>query len=273
MLGIGLGLTTNKTAAAASGYSAEATAYFAAMSVAPDATRKGHLNTLIAALKTAGVWAKLDALYIMAAHDAQAARVNAVNPASVATTSGTLTFTTDRGYAGNGTTGYMSTGFNPSTASNPKFTQNSAHMGAWSRTAGNSGAEVGTIIAAASPGSAAVSTNVFGNSRVYVNSGNSFEAVANSPATAHICWSRTGAATTPCYRNASLVVTSTLASVAPGNSEILLAAANSSTTGTITPVNYCSNQIMFVHWGSQLSGAEVTALYNALDTYKTAVGA
>ena len=127
-------------------YEAEALTYFAAMSVAPDDTRKGHLNTLIASLKTAGVWAKLDGLYIMAAHDAQAARVNAVNPASVATANGTITFTTDRGYAGNGTTGYLNTGFNPTTAPSPKYARNSAHMGAWSRTAVNAGVEIGVDI-------------------------------------------------------------------------------------------------------------------------------
>ena len=40
--------------------------------------RSGYeIKTLVDSLKSAGVWAKLDALYLLAAHDAQAARLNA----------------------------------------------------------------------------------------------------------------------------------------------------------------------------------------------------
>ena len=253
-------------------YEAEALTYFAAMSVAPDDTRKGHLNTLIASLKTAGVWAKLDGLYIMAAHDAQAARVNAVNPASVATANGTITFTTDRGYAGNGTTGYLNTGFNPTTAPSPKYARNSAHMGAWSRTAVNAGAEIGVACGLGTPATAQILSNVFGSSRVYTNNGNSVIAFANSPTT-HICWSRTGSNTAPYYSNAALQGTDVNGSVVLANAEFLISAQNQSTTGTVTPGAYCQNQIMFTHFGQSLSGAEVTAMYNALSAYKTAVGA
>jgi hypothetical protein len=55
---------------------AEATALIARMTIAPNARRKRAIDTLIGALKTAGVWTKLDTFYVMAAHDAASARLN-----------------------------------------------------------------------------------------------------------------------------------------------------------------------------------------------------
>jgi hypothetical protein len=127
------------------GNEAETTTLLAAMSSQPDATRTTAINTLIAALKTAGIWAKLDVLYILAAHDAQAARLNWKTPASfTATAVNTPTFTTDRGYNGNGSTSYLTTGFTPSTHAT-QMTQNSASVFAWNRTAraGATGAACG----------------------------------------------------------------------------------------------------------------------------------
>jgi hypothetical protein len=91
-------------------YDADAEAYFAAMSVEPDATRKGLLNDLIVGLKADSVWTKITWLSVLAAHDAQAARVNIKTPAQVATAINSPTFTTDLGYAGDGATSYLDTG-------------------------------------------------------------------------------------------------------------------------------------------------------------------
>ena len=53
-----------------------ATALFARMTVQPDNTRKALINSTIVGLKASGIWAKADALYVTAAHDAQSARLN-----------------------------------------------------------------------------------------------------------------------------------------------------------------------------------------------------
>jgi hypothetical protein len=92
-------------------YDADAEAYFAAMSVEPDATRKGLLNDLIVGLKADSIWAKLLGLWVFAAHDEQAARVNAKTPAQVLTAVNSPAFTTDRSYAGDGATSYLATSF------------------------------------------------------------------------------------------------------------------------------------------------------------------
>ena len=60
------------------GYTPQAKALFAAMSAKPTPTRMNLYNGLILSLRTSGLWANLDALYLMAAHDEQAGRLNIV---------------------------------------------------------------------------------------------------------------------------------------------------------------------------------------------------
>lgn len=55
---------------------AETDALVARMEIAPSAARKKLIDDLIVELKSWGIWQKLDLLYILAAHDAQAARLN-----------------------------------------------------------------------------------------------------------------------------------------------------------------------------------------------------
>lgn len=251
-------------------YSPEALAYFAAMSVQPDDTRKALLNTLINTLISGGVWAKLDWLTIMAAHDAQAARINAKTPAEVATVVNSPTFTTDRGYTGDGATSYLNTGVNPSTAISPNYVQNSCHMGVW----------IGTNVQSGSQ-------NDLGNVYAMMNSRNNPNALRYTPqlsgvivstyaattSIGHSMWRRTTSLLHAAYRDGVEVHTGSNASLAVPNSSILLCASNSSTTGTITPVNYSARRVQAAHWGAQLSAGEITTLYNALATYMTAVGA
>lgn len=85
-------------AAATPAYTAEAVALFAAMSVQPDATRKGLINACIVSLKASGVWAKEDWLVVFAAHDEQAGLLNWKDPSQSFSKVGLVTFTTDRGF-------------------------------------------------------------------------------------------------------------------------------------------------------------------------------
>lgn len=111
-------------------YEAEATALFAAMTVQPDATRKGLINAAILTMKNGGAWALLGGLWVFAAHDPQARLLNWVNPAgTVATEQGTVTGTTDRGYTSDASTGYIDTGLAWNTI--PGVAQNSAHVGGY----------------------------------------------------------------------------------------------------------------------------------------------
>src|SRR5882724_11855738 len=57
-------------------FDTDALALFDAMVPAPNAARKTLINTLILALKSAGIWTRLDVLYVTAAHAAQPATRN-----------------------------------------------------------------------------------------------------------------------------------------------------------------------------------------------------
>ena len=266
-LPIGLGIASPATSVS---YETESVAYFAAMSVQPDDTRKGLLNTLIATLKTGGVYANLDWLNINAAHDAQAARVNVITPSQVASAVNAPTFTTDRGYTGDGATSYLDTGWNPSTASSPKFVRDSCHMGVWCGTNVQSSAmtDVGNVFAM-------MNSRNNPNAIRYTPQLSGVIGTTYAPTTSvgHSMWQRTTSLLHEVARDGAQVHTGSNASLAVPNSNILICAQNNSTTGTITPANYSSRRIQAVHWGAQLTSGQITTLYNALSAYMTAVGA
>jgi hypothetical protein len=94
---------------------AEAETLVAAMSVEPDDTRKAHIDTTVGSLKSAGIWAKLDRLWMLAAHDSQAARLDWITASNSLSAINSPTFTADAGYASDGSTSYLNSGFIPAT--------------------------------------------------------------------------------------------------------------------------------------------------------------
>lgn len=247
----------------AAAYETESTALFARFSADPGATRKGHINTLIAALKTAGVWSKLDAFYMLAAHDAQAAQRNWIADQFNLSLVNSPTFTADQGYAGNGTNAYLSTGFNP-TVGSPKFTVASATLGVWSRTNATNAAyyDIGNAIGSSSavnPRSTSGSTM-----RGQMTGGTLKNWGSNPSSVGHFALSRTASNLVTSYVNGSSTGTDTVAG-----------ASFTSDTYTILKAfsNYSPRQIACAHIGGGLNSTEVAALYNAINTYLVAVGA
>lgn len=111
---------------------------------APDATRQGHINTLIKALKDAGIWTKCDRIYVLAAHEASAARLNWKTPGTdtLGLSVTEPTFTVDTGYTGNGTSTQLTTAAALNALT--QYIQDSAHQSVWSLTVGQSnGASAG----------------------------------------------------------------------------------------------------------------------------------
>jgi hypothetical protein len=113
-----------------------------------DTTHHNATDALICGLVTDGVWAVLDAMWVPATNVtsgtlATVANTNLVNPGTFTLVPhGSPTLTADNGYTGGtdgGTTVYIDTGFNPSTAGG-HFVQNSAHVGVWSNSDFNSAA-------------------------------------------------------------------------------------------------------------------------------------
>lgn len=108
----------------------------AAASVAPTDFRKGLIARFIGALYAASVWAKMDVMWVLAAHDEQFGRLNWKSPGNFTLTAvNSPTFTTDRGFAGNQSTSYLATGWDWAT-NGVQYTQNNAHASVYQRTGG-----------------------------------------------------------------------------------------------------------------------------------------
>lgn len=101
---------------------------------------KTNYDTMICGLVSDSEW-NFDVLYIWAAPSAtNAALINLANPGTYnGTTSGTVSFSAYNGYTGNGSTFYIDTGFNTSTAPSPNYTQNNANFGVYDLTNRSSG--------------------------------------------------------------------------------------------------------------------------------------
>lgn len=126
-----------------------ALALFTAMTVPPTAARMQLINTTIINLKDTGVWTQLDVLYFLAAHDAQAARLNWKSPGGAfdAVAVNSPTFAVDRGYTGNGSNSRLRTNYTPSTNAVAQ-TQNNASLLIWSLTnSASNSADAGSLTA------------------------------------------------------------------------------------------------------------------------------
>lgn len=124
LLGVGAAVS------AGAAFDSDAQAVIDNMDVAPDGARQIVINDLVLDLKAAGLWTKIDELYVHAAHDAQAARLNWKNPTGtdLAVTSAP-TFTADVGYRGDASDDLLTnaTDLNALTL----YQQNSGHIAQW----------------------------------------------------------------------------------------------------------------------------------------------
>ena len=124
---------------AAPTHSPQALAYLARTVGGNEGGNGANIATLIDGLVSDGVWAKLDALYVLAQQNATDALLNLVGT-SYSLTPGTfsderaITFTPYQGYSG--FISGMDSGFNPAAAPSPNFTQNSASIGGWGSVSG-----------------------------------------------------------------------------------------------------------------------------------------
>jgi hypothetical protein len=147
-----------------------------------------------------GCGSKLDGLFIFATNTTTTANLNLCGTSFGLTQTGTVTFTADHGYTGNGSTGFMNTGFNASTAGG-NYLQNSCSLGAYVLTNRGSGTGVeigvsdGTIFSIIEPFN--------GGMLDWDLNGGAFPSVAVAGSNAAWIVSRTGASAHAAYRNGS----------------------------------------------------------------------
>lgn len=239
----------------------ETTGLFARMTTQPSDTRKALINNLIAALISAGVWPKLDAFYVTAAHASQAALLNWKSTSYNLTATNSPTFATDRGYTGDGATSFLDTAAVRNALAN--YAQNSASIGAWVRnnvassTARSIGASTANLarILPRSAGGAAI---------VYANDTAALTIAGITTSAGLTVANRSGASARQVYKNGASIGSDTQASASLGAETLYLLR-----DGT----NYSTHQIASAFIGASLTAGEHLALYNALNTYLVAIGA
>lgn len=264
--------------ASAGSYATESTTLFAAFTSNPGDTRKGHIDTLIKALKTGAtsasdIWAKLDVLHIYAAHDSQASLINWKTPGTFnATVTNTPSFTADRGWTTTDTTtNAIDTNMNPATAVGTVYALNSASFSVWSRTSGQT----------TNAGIGARSTGGTGNitsfnprdgsdqisGRINYSTGSAGLTASNTDGSGFFTISRTAGNLFKLYRNgAQLGSNGTTAAIGRPSSNFVLGILPNTSNRVAREFAACAI-------GSGLTDAEVLDTYNAVQAYMTAVGA
>jgi len=236
------------------------------------ASRGYVVESFIVAEKAAGTWALSDDYWGLWGENAAQA-LTSLKQRRLATVVATTTFAADRGYTGDAVSGYINTGFTPSTNAVAASTANIG-MGVYVRT------DVGISSQAAAGGSSS-SNRIF---RINMRSGTTLACAINTSSTTftlpaatdlgYTTISRKGALATDtaAYKNgAALVRLGTPVNVGtslPGYPLAILAHNNA---GTVS--GFCGAQIGFVRFGAALTAAQELAQYNNVQSWATAIGA
>lgn len=256
MLGLGLSLRSQPLRSSGGGvippdpvYDADAQAYFARRSVQPNAAYKGFVNDTVVALKAAGFWARLEGLYLARDPVSRAdARLNLKGAAYPLTEVGSLTFTS-AGFKGDGTTGYLNTGF-----AFPAGMQNSSHVGLETPTEGQSDA----YDASANTGVLLQVYSLTAKALIRLHTATNTIISDITTAVGHHIVSRTAAGASALYRNGTLVSTSAAASAAPLTDTLVFMGR---------PGNSYSTRVFRVgHFGDGLTAGEVASISNIIKT-------
>jgi hypothetical protein len=262
------------------GFDGAAVKAFAAMTVQPSNARKILYNNIIVALKSPiaggnadGLFAHLDELIIIAAHDSQAGQVDLISGTQKLVLVGGPSFTVDQGYSSDGVAKYMDTGFKPSTAVN--FKQNDGIVGPWARDDNLNSTTAFGAQDASTPTTAITSSlhTAANNTAAYRINQAAARTLTNGLITSGIGLTvlhRDAAAATGFMKNGVRIGgTGTDTSVAPVAFNLFLGAVNQAGTA----VNFTTHQFaVFVAGGGFGTGtvrdANHLALYNALNNNK-----
>lgn len=243
------------------GYEAETSALIARFTTPPTAARAVQINTLIKALKTAGIWSKFDCLWVMAAADSQAARRNWIADLYNLTAVNSPAFSADRGYTGNGSSSRLITGYTPATHG-VQLLQDDGSLWLWSRTAAQGASpDIGSI--ATSPQTRLTLRSATDLLAVRVSDGVT-GTTANTDGSGFHGGQRRDATAVRHWRNGVQIGSGVTASTGRSTDEQWLLGAN---TG-----NFSTKEQSIAAYGAALTGLEA-ALYSALNTYMQAVGA
>ena len=233
-----------------------------------DNTQKNAINQLVIDLKSANIWTKMKAIYPFVGGTASQHRWNLKDPRALAgayylTFNGGVTHSSN-GVQFDGATGYANTELIPATT----ISLNSTHISVYSRTnSTNNYADIGVIQGGGTSYLQLLpkwSDNVFYGQ---INDANfSDNTVADSLGL--FVGNRQSSTGVKLIKNNTVTTSKTSSSIALPLVPLYLGARNN---GNITVQNHSNRQHAFASVGDGLSDSEVTALYNAVNTFQVAL--
>lgn len=246
-------------------YDADASAYFAAAGIISDPYLSG-INQFVIDLKTANLWNKLDRIWLFANQDAMAA-ITCLKSHSAASLVNSPAFTIGEGFAGNGSTSYINTGFIP-TIHGIQFSQNSASLTFYSRTSGGSGRDIGAFATTGSHSAQLIAN--FGDNTSYLELNGpqaSFASAANANASGLYMGVRTGANAVAIYKNGTSIASGSIASTGMPNRPIFIGAYNDG--GANNPTG---RQFALCSFGSGFDSSQAALFSTFVNALKTTIG-
>lgn len=263
-------------AAQVTSYDADTLAWQAAVIAAGgtvSAARRDLVDTYVQTLKSAGVWAQTDDIWLLAAENATQALVS-LKQRRTATVGNAPTFTANRGYTFDGAANYLNTGFTPGTHA-LAATGTNLRVGAYLRTNyGGAACPIGAVnfstqIAAIFPRSSSDTFVVQLNSQ---SSGVGGATITDSRGYSVGSRNGTTAGDIVAYKNGvpvTPVTPGSLGSTLPTQPIFIGAYCNNSGVAS----NFWPGSIGQCVFGASLSPAQEVAAYNALQSLMTSIGA
>lgn len=236
-------------------------AYIKAMSVTPSIKRTLVIDNTILMLKRNNLFNKLSLLYFLAAHDAQAARINVTNPSQSLNVTGSPTFNLNQGYSSSGSANYLTTPNNISDF--PAITQNSNHVSVWCfNNVNGSFEDVGSNTGLQFNINSYTTGLSLGFSYVIGSSSYAFSGLTKvTTSVGHSIGNRVAAGSVQIFKNGTNVSSST------SGSQVSVALPT-------VPLRICSSsrlhssrKVSVVTFGGGLTASEATQLYDALNYY------
>ena len=253
------------------GYDPLADTLFGRMTFRPDYIRRDLIDDRMRAGKEKPFWSRCPGAYVHAAHDTQAGRLNWLDIKYDCLPVNNPTFTTDRGFMGNGSSSYLDTQFNPATAGDARITQDSMCLGIRSNTENvGTGSLAGfydtTLQRGTTINPRIDATNSVASFRV-----NAGSAGANTPngavpsSVGMFVANRTSSAGVSGYRNGVKLVAGTQQPSTPlANGNLRF--------GSIHDTSYRACQFSMGIFGGGMTDADVQDIHEWFEVYRLAVG-
>ena len=210
----------------------------------------------------------LDAFYILATNTTTTAALNLCGTSFSLVSHGSLTFTANVGYTGDGSTAYLDTQFTPSTAGG-NFNTLSASFGIYLQTTtGNNSVVMGATNPTTGANYAYFQPIVSGNAFFDINSA-FFPSFANTSAVGAWALSRTSSTSDAVYLNAATTAaTSADTSVGTAQQSMLILAFHDTTSVD----DFSTAQASAAFIGGGLTSTQAFAINNRINTYMTVFG-